>query len=42
MAAAKETVRFAFLYWTESRPTMIKSLGFTNDYKFCISVNKYQ
>ena len=30
-----------FLYWTESSPTVIQSQRFTNDYKFCISVNKY-
>ena len=31
-----------FLYWTEFSPTVIQSPGFTNNYKFCIGVNKYQ
>ena len=30
-----------FLYCTEFSPTVIQSPRFTNDYKFCISVNKY-
>ena len=42
IAAAKKQYFLSFLYWTESSPTIILSPGFTNDYKFCISVNKYQ
>ena len=42
MAATKKQCFFAFLYWTESSPTAIQSPGFTNDYKFCISVNENQ
>ena len=42
MAAAKKQCFLHFLYRTESSPTIIQSLGFTNDYKFCISENKYQ
>ena len=40
MAAAKKQCFLRFLYWTESSPTVIQSLEFTNDYKFCSSVNK--
>ena len=42
MAAAKKQCYLHFLYWTESSPTVIQSLRFTNDYKFGISVNTYQ
>ena len=42
MAAANKQYFLHFLYWTESLPTVIQSLGFTNDYKFGICVNKYQ
>ena len=42
MAAAKKQCFMRFLCWTESSPTVIQSPGFTNDYKFCISVSKYQ
>ena len=42
MAATKKQCFLRFLYWTESLPTVIQSPGFTNDYKFCISVDKYQ
>ena len=42
MAAAKKQWFLRFLYWTESSPTVIQGLGFTNDYKFGISVNAYQ
>ena len=42
MVATKKQCFFAFQYWTESSPTVIQSPGFTNDYKFSISVNKYQ
>ena len=42
MTAAKKQCFLRFLYWTESSPTIIQSAGFSNDYKFCISVNKYQ
>ena len=41
MAASKKQCFLAFLYWTESSPTVIQSPGFTNDYKFRISLNKY-
>ena len=43
MAATKKQCFLRFLYWTESSSAIvIQSPGFTNDYKFCISVNKYQ
>ena len=42
MAAAKKQCFLRFLYWTESSPTVIQSPGFTNDYKFGISINTYQ
>ena len=42
MAATKKQGYFRFLYWTEYSPTVIQSPRFTNDFKFCISVNKYQ
>ena len=42
MAAAKKQWFLRFLYWTESSPTVIQDLRFTNDYKFGISVNAYQ
>ena len=41
MAATKKQCFFAFSVLKESSPTVIQSPGFTNDYKFCISVNKY-
>ena len=42
MAATKKQYFLRFLYWTESSPTVIQSLGFTNDCRFSIRVNKYQ
>ena len=42
MATTKKQRFLRFLYWTESSPTVVQSPGFTNDYKFSISVNKYQ
>ena len=43
MAAAEKQCFFAFsIELTQSSPTVIKSLRFTNDYKFGISVNTYQ
>ena len=42
MAATKKQCFLRFLYWTEYSPTVIQSLGFTNDYNFSISVNEYQ
>ena len=42
MAAAKKQCFFAFSVLIESLPTVIQSPGLTNDYKFSISVNKYQ
>ena len=42
MATAKMQCFLRFLYWTESSPTVIQSLRFTNDYKFGISLNTYQ
>ena len=42
MAAAKKQCFWGFLYRTKSSPTVIHSLRFTNDYKFSISVNRYQ
>ena len=37
MTAAKKLCFLRFLY--ESSPTVIQSPGFTNDYKFSLSVN---
>ena len=42
MASAKKYFFLRFLDWYESSPTVIQSPGFTNDYKFSISVNKTQ
>ena len=42
MAAAKKQYFLRFLYWTESSPTVIQSPGFTNDFKFGISIKTYQ
>ena len=42
MADTKKVCFMRFLYWTESSPTVIQSPRFTNDYKFGISVNRYQ
>ena len=42
MAATKKQCFLLFLYSTESSPTVFQSQGFTNDYKFYISVNEYQ
>ena len=40
MAATMETV--LFLYWTELHLPSFKNRGLSNDYKFSISVNRYQ
>ena len=43
MAATEKQCFFVFFcIITESSPTVIQSLGFTYDYRFSISVNKYQ
>ena len=42
MAAAKKQCFFSFLYRTEFSPTVIQSPGLINDFKVCITVNKYQ
>ena len=42
MAAAKKQCILQFLYLTESSPPSFKVQGFTNDYKFGISVYTYQ
>ena len=41
MAAVKKQYFFAFCVLNWVSPTVIQSPGFTNDYKFCISVSKY-
>ena len=42
MATAKKQCFLRFLCSTESSLNVIQSPGFTNDYKFCFRVNKYQ